>query len=134
MSGIGLFLGMEGEFVGWLFMAAFGSLAVRGLRTFRGGAPTLTLSPEGFATEQRAERWVDVDGHFETIDIGWFNWPLSAHRVAYDVKRSLTTGTEQFARGFSGHARMLPGNYGKKAADLAELMNQWKHEQRTREQ
>ncbi len=87
--------------------------------------PRVVLTPDGFASDKlfgrEAHRWEDVDGRFGVIEVGWNK--VVAYKLTADYKARVGKKPTSL---FSGYDAALGGALALSAAELAELLNEYK--------
>jgi hypothetical protein len=131
---IGLWLGSDGEWMGYLCAAFFGLGIPVALVQLVPGSGFLRIEADGFTFaslfRKHSLRWSDIDCFYvvtlrnhgmKTMDMVAFNYSPT-----YDRMRT----ARAFAKVIAGAEGALPDTYGRKASALADLLNIRLHEAR----
>ena len=123
----GLLMGSSGKWVGYLCAAFFALGIPVAIMQMVPGASYLEIGSDGFTVASMFRRhfvsWLTVD-KFRIVDVTPMS-PSKTKRVGYDWLHAdgKSSGGQEFAKALSGVEGMLPDNYGKKAEELLEIMN-----------
>lgn len=122
---IGIWMGLGGEFMGWLCAGFFGLGVIVGIVNLIPGSGYLELSSDGFEvrTLYRTWRvcWADV-AEFFPVRIGGNGMVGWNYVPGYKPQAS----GRRFSAKISGAESALPETYGRSAEDLTKLLNDWR--------
>lgn len=122
---IGGLMVRSGEAIGWLCLVPFGVGVLVSVASVLPNATYLKLDPEGFTMcsmyRSHTFRWEDVSG-FEVGSV------FSNKMVLFNFEPSYTRtpGLRSLNVGLVGFEAGLPGSYGLKHEELADLLNKFK--------
>lgn len=122
----GIILTKEQPVAGWFVTSFFGICLVVFIIQLIPGSTALTLTQEGFEMTslflKRTTQWTDI----ESFKIG----DLGGHKTVmfdYNENHRKYEKGKRISKGFSGSHGALPTTYGLQAAELLEILNQWKN-------
>jgi hypothetical protein len=122
---IGLQMTRDGAPNGRFVLGFFGLCCLAAVAQMLPWSSRLRLSPEGFSIRhmyrERFFRWSEVSS-FEVAKVGQNPMVVFDFTDAYTGARAM----RRLSRAMAGAEGALPDTYGRKADDLARLMNDWR--------
>ena len=124
---LGLFVLQDHSILGWLMVAFFGLGVLVAIVTLVPGSSYLELSPSGIAVRTLYRTW-----HVSWSDVSDFFVSRVGGRAMvcwnYSSSYSASRRGRKISRSIAGVEAGLPDTYGLSAAELADLLNQWRAE------
>ncbi|THF62394.1 hypothetical protein E6C76_18955 [Pseudothauera nasutitermitis] len=124
-TGLGLYLVMRGEALGWLVAGVFGLFTLMACIALLPGSSYLELGPRGMKVRSLYRAWFvcwkDIDAFFVArvarrpmVCWNYATGPAAGH------------GARRFSRALTGVEAGLPDTYGHPPEELAALLNDWR--------